>query len=118
MQAVRWDDLTKLPWLTSDVYCPFQEMIERCFAEHRLDYQRVVQTSDEATKLELVSAGVGLTSIERGEAYAAAQAGKLMVCETASMSCDLSVAYARSRADAPLIRAVVSEVTRVWQEPS
>jgi LysR substrate binding domain len=62
VQQASWEDLAALPWIVADEYCPFQDLVEQRFAQRCLDYQRVMQASDEATKLELVSAGVGLTT--------------------------------------------------------
>jgi DNA-binding transcriptional LysR family regulator len=114
VQHAGWEDLATLPWLTSDSYCPFQDLVDTRFAHRRLDYQRVVQTSDEATKLALVGAGVGLTLLEQSEAQDAARAGKLVVWETEPIPCDLSFAYAAERAPDPLIKAVAAEVLQVW----
>ena len=63
VRQANWEDLATLPWIVADEYCPFQDLVEQRFAQRCLDYQRVVQASDEATKLELVSAGVGLTNV-------------------------------------------------------
>jgi DNA-binding transcriptional LysR family regulator len=115
VRRANWEDLATLPWIVADEYCPFQDLVEQRFAQRCLDYQRVVQASDEATKLELVSAGVGLTLLEQSEAYAAAGEGKLVVWETEVMPCALSLAYARKREHESLIKTVAQEVLEVWR---
>src|SRR5262249_48737088 len=62
-----WEEVATLPWLYADAYCPFQDMVDQLFAQRQLGYQRIVLTSDEATKCALVSAGVGLALLERSE---------------------------------------------------
>ena len=109
-----WEEIATLPWLYSDAYCPFQDMVDQLFAQRQLDYHRVVLTDDEATKCALVSAGVGLALLERSEAEAAMQAGKLVIWDTPSLWCDLSVAYARQRAHDPMIQAVAASVFHAW----
>jgi DNA-binding transcriptional LysR family regulator len=109
-----WEEIATLPWLYADLYCPFQGMIDQLFAQRQLDYHRVVLTGDEATKCALVSAGVGLALLERSEAQAAMQAGKLVIWDTPPLWCDLSVAYARQRAHDPMIQAVAASVCHVW----
>jgi DNA-binding transcriptional LysR family regulator len=109
-----WEELAALPWLYADLYCPFQDMMDQFFAQRQLDYHRVVLTNDEATKCALVSAGVGLALLERSEAQAAMQAGKLVIWDTPPLWCDLSVAYARQRAHDPMIQAVATSVCHAW----
>jgi DNA-binding transcriptional LysR family regulator len=109
-----WEEIAALPWLYADLYCPFQDMVDQLFAQRQLDYHRVVLTNDEATKCALVSAGVGLALLERSEAQAAMQAGKLVIWDTPSLWCDLSVAYARQRAHDPMIQAVAASVCHAW----
>ena len=107
-----WEEIATLPWL-SDAYCPFQDMVDQLFAQRQLDYQCVL-TDDEATKCALVSAGVGLALLERSEAQAAMQAGKLVLWDTPPLWCDLSVVYARQRANDPMIQAVAASVCHAW----
>ncbi len=111
-----WAAMAELPWLHSDGYCPFQEIIEARFAAHGLRGQRVVETNDEATKCDLVRAGIGLVLLDRGEADALAGEGAAVIREPEPMRCDLSLVYAVSRADDPLIQAVTEGVSHIWPD--
>jgi DNA-binding transcriptional LysR family regulator len=115
VQQAYWEDLAALPWIVADEYCPFQDLVAQQFAQRHLDYQRVVQASDEATRLELVSAGVGLALLEQSEASTAADEGKLVMWETAAIPCALSLVYARERQHEPLIKTVAQAVLEVWR---
>lgn len=57
---------------------------------------------------------MGLALLERREAEAAIQAGKLVIWDTPSLRCDLAIAYARQRAHDPLIQAVIASVHHAW----
>jgi DNA-binding transcriptional LysR family regulator len=116
VQHAGWEELATLPWLTSDSYCPFQDLVDTLFAHKHLDYQRVIQTNDEVTKLALVGAGVGLALLEHSEVQDAAREGQLVVWGTEPIPCDLSLAYAAERAHDPLVKAVAFEVLQVWNQ--
>lgn len=109
-----WAAMAPLPWLYSDGYCPFQDTIDACFAARGLRAQRVVQTNDEATKYDLVRAGIGLALLDREEADTLAVAGAAVIREPEPMRCDVSLVYDASRASEPLIQAVAASVRRVW----
>ncbi len=109
-----WAAMAPLPWLYSDGYCPFQDMIDTCFAARGLPVQRVMQTNDEATKCDLVRAGIGLALLDRDEAKTLVAAGAAIIREPEPMRCDLSLVYAAQRASEPLIQAVAASVRRVW----
>ncbi|PON11782.1 hypothetical protein C2W62_43035 [Candidatus Entotheonella serta] len=111
-----WAHMAELPWLYSDVYCPFQEMIDACFAARGLRARRAVETNDEATKCDLVRAGLGLALLDRGEAGVLAAEGAAVIREPEPMPCDLSLVYAAQRADDALIQAVVASVCHIWSD--
>lgn len=111
-----WAAMAQLPWLYSNYYCPFQDMIDACFAARGLRCQRVVETDDEATKSDLVRAGIGLALLDRGEANTLAEAGAAVIREPEPMRCDLSLVYAAQRADDLLLQAVATSVCQVWTE--
>jgi DNA-binding transcriptional LysR family regulator len=113
-----WETLARLPWLYADLYCPFQEMVDQLFAQQQLPYRRLLETSDEATKCELVSAGIGLALLEASEAQAAVRAGTIVVWQPAALRCDLSLVYARVRAHDPIIGAVAAAACHAWGLPN
>ncbi|ETX02473.1 MAG: hypothetical protein ETSY2_35510 [Candidatus Entotheonella gemina] len=109
-----WAAMAKLPWLYSDGYCPFQDMIDARFAAYGLRAPSVVETNDEATKCDLVRAGIGLALLDREEANTLAAAGAAVIWEPEPMRCGLSLVYAAQRAADPLIQAVAASVCHIW----
>jgi DNA-binding transcriptional LysR family regulator len=109
-----WKDIADLPWIYSTIYCPFQVIIDDLFKQHSLKCRHAVQSEDELTKCELVSAGVGLALLEKQEAEDAAEAGKLTIWKTDPIQCELSLAYLGERRQDPLVAALETEVLRIW----
>ena len=71
--------------------------------------------SDDATRLELIKGGIGMSVIEKRLAEATDQ---IVTWETDPLFCDLNFAYLKSRADEPLIRAITEHVINLWQPQS
>jgi DNA-binding transcriptional LysR family regulator len=115
VQAASWRDLAHLPWICTNGYCPFQDLIDRLFRQQGLDYVRAAQSDDEATRCDLVSAGVGLSLLIDDEARAAEKQGKLVVLDHPPLRCELSFAYSSRRADDPLMKTLVLAVEEIWK---
>jgi DNA-binding transcriptional LysR family regulator len=111
-----WESAAGLAWIYGDGYCPFQEIVDRLFAERGLAYNKALQSDDETTKSELVTAGVGVTLLERSEAEQAASQGKLalwMIPETPPITCALSLVHRRVLS--PELRLLRDAVLRAWR---
>lgn len=109
-----WNDMALLPWVYSTTYCPFHSIVDKTFKTEHISYQQAVTSDDDTTKLELVSAGIGLALMERTEAEEAAQEGKITTWQRRSFKCELSWAYLKNRGEDPLIKSLTSEVLRLW----
>jgi DNA-binding transcriptional LysR family regulator len=118
VQAADWSGLADLPWIYADLDCPFQTMTDQLFAQRGLVYQQAVVSADDATKCELVQAGVGITLLEETEAKEAAQAGRLAIWAGEPIGCELSFACLTSRAEEPLIKAGLAALAAVWRVDS
>lgn len=110
----KWKDIALLPWIYPTTYCPFQSIVDKTFKSQHLSYQQAVTSDDDSTKLELVSAGIGLALLEKTEAEEAVQEGKITIWNHQSFDCELSWAYLKSRGEEPLIKALTAEVLKVW----
>jgi DNA-binding transcriptional LysR family regulator len=108
-----WGTLAQLPWIYADYYCPFQTLIDGMFEARGLSYKRHVLSNDEATKLELVSASIGLTLLEESEARAASE--RVMIYDAPPIPCMLSLVYLARRKNELLIRALRQNILAIWQ---
>ncbi|HEY6018465.1 MAG TPA: LysR family transcriptional regulator [Candidatus Paceibacterota bacterium] len=111
-----WKDMALLPWVYPKAYCPFHSIVDKTFKSEHISYQQAVTSDDDTTKLELVSAGIGLALLERTEADEAAQEGKIAIWQRRSFKCELSWAYLKNRSEDPLIKALTEDVLKVWEE--
>ena len=109
-----WGEFARHSWICSNDYCPFQSIVDKMFKERGLQYQRTVCTDDEATKIELIRAGIGLALIEKQEARQAVEQGGVVVWPAEPIHCDLSFAYHSKRRQDPLLRALRGAVFEGW----
>ena len=114
LQTMDWAALSQLPWIGSDYYCPFETMTRELFVQRGLSYHHTVQSHDEATKSELVGAGVGMAMLELTEAEQARQQGSVIIWETEPMYCELHIGWATNRNDDPLISALRNVLSDIW----
>jgi len=117
IRNAEWKDIALLPWVSSAIYCPFQVILDQLFAERQLTYRQVAQSDEEATKCELVSLGVGMALLEKGEAAQAASEGKITIWPSEAIQCQLSWAHMSTRKNDPLIAALSKEVKTFWGVP-
>ena len=110
-----WKELAEFPWIGTTGYCPFETLTDDLFRQRHLTYRLAVQSHDEATKAELVTAGIGLAILERSEAEHEQQAGRLTIWESDPMFCELNIACLAKRQDTPLIQAVWTAMQEIWE---
>lgn len=112
-----WRELSRLPWIYSSCYCPFQTLLDETFAGLGLEYERAVQAGDDAVKFDLTASGLGLTLLERTEAEAGVRREKLAIWEPIpALQTTLSFVCRKNRREAPLIKAVIETVDEAWNK--
>ena len=63
--SATWEALAALPWICDPYYCPFQAIADNMFAKRGLTCNKVMSISDDATRLELIKGGIGMSVIEK-----------------------------------------------------
>lgn len=114
LRHATWGQLAHYPWIGADIYCPFQTWAQAIFEKHALNYQRAIQTDDDATRIALVIAGVGLSLLEASEAREEMNKGNLFVAQLEPIYCPLYIVCATHRQHEPLIRAVREAIMKQW----
>ncbi|MYC13997.1 MAG: hypothetical protein F4Y39_09760, partial [Gemmatimonadetes bacterium] len=115
IESATWEVLADLPWICDPYYCPFQAIADNMFAKRGLTCNKVMSISDDATRLELIKGGIGMSVIEK---CLAEKSDQIAIRETESFFCDLNFAYLKSRAGESLIRAIIEQITTLWQSQS
>ncbi|MEM8769651.1 MAG: LysR family transcriptional regulator [Pseudomonadota bacterium] len=114
LKVADWSALSRLPWVCSDYYCPFPDLVEAQLDQLGLTMERAVCTDDDGTKADLVRAGLGVALLEKTEAQALeAECVVLIAGRLSPLDCSLAFAN-RAGDEDPLVAAVSRAVSSAW----
>jgi DNA-binding transcriptional LysR family regulator len=112
-----WKALAALPWLATPPASAHHRLQRRVFGPGSLtglEPRRVALVDQEASMLDLVKSGVGLSLVRDAIAMREAQAHGLVVADQVALECDLSFVCLAERAGEPVIAAALGALDAVW----
>jgi DNA-binding transcriptional LysR family regulator len=104
-------DLGSHPWIMMGDYCPFDNFLTSKLGNN---ITSVMKTSDDDTRLSLVSNGLGLSFLEKEEAKLAETKGEVNIISALDFSTTLYFVFAKSRENEPLVKALAQEIRILW----
>ncbi|MCU0940972.1 MAG: LysR family transcriptional regulator [Hydrogenophaga sp.] len=112
-----WKALAALPWLATPPASAHHRLQRRVFGPGSvtgLEPRRVALVDQEASMLDLVRSGVGLSLVRDAIAIREAQARGLVVADRVSLDCELSFVCRAERRGEPVIAAAWAALESVW----
>ncbi|MBU2957445.1 LysR family transcriptional regulator [Paracoccus sp. 1_MG-2023] len=109
-----WTRLAGLPWIGTPPASVHQRLLGRIFADHGCRQNSVALVDHEASMLEMVRAGVGLSLCRESVAVHEVRSNGLVLCEGLAVPACLSLLTLKDRADDPVIAAMLGELATVW----
>ena len=109
-----WRELASLPWIETPEGSAHRRLLHQVLAPQGLKVRRVALVDQEASMLDLVRSGVGLSLVRDSVAMHEAQARGLVVADRVQLDCVLSFVCLASRADEPTIAAAWAAMAEVW----
>lgn len=111
------DQLALMPWVKPDQTCPFMKIIDGVFEGSGISMTNFIEADSEDLIRGLVAAGKGLSLLKQYDADAMVKDGTAVICDTGpELSLTVSFAFAKTRKNDPLIKAVIEAVTKVWND--
>lgn len=110
-----WKALAALPWLATPPESAHHRMLARVFAPLGLVPRQVALVDQEASMLDLVRSGVGLSLVRDSIAMSEAQARGLVIADRVSLDCALSFVCLKARRSEPVIASAWGALERVWR---
>jgi DNA-binding transcriptional LysR family regulator len=112
-----WKALAALPWLDTPPASAHHRLQRRVFGPGSLtglSPRRVALVDQEASMLDLVKSGVGLSLVRDAIAMREAQARGLVLADRVSLECELSFICLQTRVNEPVIASALTALGAVW----
>ncbi|WP_422075387.1 LysR family transcriptional regulator [Sulfitobacter geojensis] len=109
-----WVDLAALPWIGTTPMSVHNRLLTKIFSLHNVTQKTVALVDHEASMLEMVRSGVGLSLCRESIALHQRQAYGLTVCETQKIPACLCTLSLDSQKEAPLMAALFEQLDAVW----
>lgn len=113
-----WKALAALPWLATPPASAHHRLLQAVFGPGSLtgvEPRRVALVDQEASMLDLVRSGVGLSLVRDSIAIREAQARGLVIADRVSLDCALAFVGLRARAGEAVIASAWGALERVWR---
>lgn len=117
VRGMDWKALASLPWLATPPASAHHRLQRRVFGPGSLtglEPRRVALVDQEASMLDLVRSGVGLSLVRDAIAIREAQARGLVIADRVALDCELSFVCRTNRAGEPVIAAAWAALDTVW----
>ncbi|TSE35291.1 LysR family transcriptional regulator [Tepidimonas charontis] len=114
VRGADWAALAALPWIETPPESAHHRLLQRTLAPLGVRVRRVALVDQEASMLDLVRSGVGLSLVRDAVAIREAQARGLVVADRVWLSCELTFIALRERAAEPPIATAWAALEPVW----
>jgi len=110
-----WKALAALPWLATPAASAHHRLLAGVFGPLGVEPRRVALVDQEASMLDLVRSGVGLSLVRDSIAIREAQARGLVIADRVSLDCDLSFVCLKARVAEPVVVQARAALDKVWR---
>ncbi|ABM35506.1 LysR family transcriptional regulator [Polaromonas naphthalenivorans] len=118
VQGRDWKALAALPWLATPPASVHHRLLSRVFGAASLtglEPRRVALVDQEASMLDLVKSGVGLSLARDSIAIRESQAHGLVVADRVSLDCVLSFICLKARVAEPVVASAWGALAQAWR---
>jgi DNA-binding transcriptional LysR family regulator len=110
-----WKGLAALPWIETPQASAHHRMLQAVFGPLRVQPKRVALVDQEASMLDLVKSGVGLSLVRDSIAIREAQAHGLVIADKVSLPSTLSFVCLAQQQNKPVVHSALAALKRVWR---
>ncbi len=111
-----WPALAALPWLGTPPASIHHRLLARVFGTGGIPVPKwIAMVDQEASMLDLVKSGAGLSLVRESIAMREAQAYGLAIADRVSLDCMLGFVCQQGRVDDPVVAAALAAIGKVWR---
>lgn len=114
IENASWPQLAALPWIGTPEVSAHHRLLKHIFAQHDCTQNIVALVDQEASMLEMVRSGVGLSLCRESIALFQRQSYGLAICNSVSVPACLSFVAPEHRKDIPTLTALFDLLSRTW----
>jgi DNA-binding transcriptional LysR family regulator len=115
VQGRDWKALAALPWIATPPASAHHRLMASVYAPLGLQPRQVALVDQEASMLDLVRSGVGLSLVRDTIAMTEAQARGLVIADKVSLDCRLCFVCLKARRDEPVVASAWTALAQVWR---
>lgn len=108
------EDLGQFPWIITPTSCPFHTLANRLFEKYDIQPQQVALVDQESVIKTMIKAGVGISLILEREVLEEGHE-EIAVWDYEELYLKLSIACLQRRKDEPMLQALFSTITKIWE---
>ncbi|WP_431109077.1 LysR family transcriptional regulator [Variovorax paradoxus] len=109
-----WKALAALPWLATPPESAHHRLLDKVFGPLGLSPRRVALVDQEASMLDLLKSGVGLSLLRDSIAIRESQSHGLVMADRVQLDCALRFVSLASRRNEPVIASAWNALARAW----
>lgn len=110
-----WKALAALPWIATPPASAHHRLLAGVFGRLGVAPRQVALVDQEASMLDLVRSGVGLSLVRDAIAMREAQARGLVVADRVHLECQLSFVSLQARREEPVVASAWAALEQVWR---
>jgi DNA-binding transcriptional LysR family regulator len=109
-----WKGLAALPWVATPPASAHHRLLAGVFGPRGLAPRQVALVDQEASMLDLIKSGVGLSLVRDSIAIRESQAHGLVIADKVQLECALQFACLAARVEEPVIASAWAALGRAW----
>lgn len=114
IKDLSWPQLAQLPWIGTMPNSAHNRILNVFLKTHKCELNIVALVDQEASMLEMVKSGMGLSLCREAIALREQQSHGIAVCEDIFAPAVLSFAVPKSRLTDPVVQAAINLISEVW----
>lgn len=114
VQGKTWTELANLPWVWSPPESVHHRLLTEVFAQHQIHPSTVALVDQEASMLDLVKSGVGLSLVRESIALRESHAHGLVIADKVALDVELSFICLEKRRHESTINIAFQAIQAIW----